>query len=87
VSPSKLCSRCNRPVPVGKSKNGLCLPCETEHQRERHANRPSWSPNRNRSAQARFRREVLRAAGYRCQAMLHSGLRCPITEPLYAHTG
>jgi hypothetical protein len=83
--PSKMCSRCKRLVLVGQSKNGRCLPCEAEHQRERNAARPSWSPNRNRSAQARFRREVLKAAGDRCQAMLPNGLRCPVTEPLYAH--
>jgi predicted restriction endonuclease len=80
-----MCSRCKRLVPANEARNGRCLPCETEHQRERNAARPSWSPNRNRSAQARFRREVLKAAGYRCQAMLANGYRCTVTEPLYAH--
>jgi hypothetical protein len=85
VSPIvRMCSRCRKLVPAGETKNGRCLRCETERQRERDAARGSGSPT-NRSAQARFRREVLKRAGNRCQRTLANGQRCPITAPLFAH--
>jgi predicted restriction endonuclease len=46
-----------------------------------------WSPERNRMAQARFRDTVLSNAGYRCEHMETTGIRCPIMGPrnLIAH--
>ena len=80
-----MCTRCRTLVPANQAKNGRCPQCETDHQRARDSARGSWSPNRNRSAQARFRRQVLQAAGFRCQRILDNGYRCPVTEPLFAH--
>lgn len=53
------------------------------HRRDANA---SWSKDRNRGAQDRFRKRILRLAGFRCQAMI-DGFRCDITgaKNLEAH--
>jgi HNH endonuclease len=44
-----------------------------------------WSSYRHRSAQRRFRNQVLGRDGYRCTRVLGSGLRCSRTDDLFAH--
>ncbi len=45
-----------------------------EHRRIRD----NWSPTRIRSAQAKFRKEVLERDGYRCTYIIANGERCPV---------
>lgn len=42
---------------------------------------PSKWGNRDRTAQARFRRQVLAKDGCRCTYILPNGTRCPVTDP------
>lgn len=50
------------------------------------ANPTSWNGQRDRGAQARFRKHVLRNAGYRCQYVSQvNGTRCPAVDELQAH--
>lgn len=44
----------------------------------------SWNGRRDRAAQARFRRQVLNGASWRCQYVEY-GLRCAATTDLQAH--
>lgn len=43
-----------------------------------------WSKDRDRAAQARFRRALIRLYGMRCAALV-DGVRCPVTTGLQAH--
>lgn len=43
-----------------------------------------WNGKRDRATQARFRRQVLAAAGDRCQ-YVQDGVRCAATHELQAH--
>lgn len=53
-----------------------------EHQPTKRTG--SWSPNRDRSAQARFRREVLARDGHRCTFLEDGRKRCDATTGLRA---
>jgi hypothetical protein len=44
----------------------------------------AWSPNRNRTTQARFRAILIKRAGNRCEWVDSDG-RCVTTRPLQAH--
>ena len=73
---------CNeRGCPEFAVTRGRCA----KHQLQGAGN-TSWGSSRDRGAQARFRRAVLKAAGHRCQA-IENGERCPVTgaENLHAH--
>jgi hypothetical protein len=64
-----------------------CPDCRREQDRQRAQvpNAVGWpGAPRNRALQAKFRRQVLAAAGHQCQA-IENGTRCPVTEPLVAH--
>lgn len=45
----------------------------------------SWNGTRDRGAQARFRREVLKRDGNQCRALNDEGTRCPARSDLQAH--
>lgn len=69
----KSCSVCGKP-----SDETRCA----KHRRNPNA---SWSTNRDRQLQARFRREVLARDGHRCIWLLEDNTRCTATTDLRAH--
>lgn len=66
-----------------------CLDCGQLSKQSRcpdHGGAGGWADNRDRSAQAKFRREVIKLVGVmQCQALLPNGARCPATRELQAH--
>lgn len=54
---------------------------------ERRARTGAWSPWRDKTEQASFRRALMERAGGRCEYLYDGILRCPNTEDLQAHHG
>jgi predicted restriction endonuclease len=62
-----------------------CPQCQREKDERRRAlGTTGWGDGRDRSAQAKFRREVIALYGMRCGA-IHNGVRCTATTDLQAH--
>lgn len=51
------------------------------HRRDQNAH---WSKDRDRTAQAKFRKALIGMYGMRCAAVV-DGVRCPVTTGLQAH--
>jgi hypothetical protein len=78
--PDRACNGCGRPFTPDVAWRRLCARCESSPSRRRHSGR---SPNRDRAAQADFRRRVLDRDGYQCTARVGRE-RCPETSDLRA---
>lgn len=74
-----------RSCPSCRRQTGARWPCEHCGYHPAKKGR-SWSPGRDRSAQARFRRALVARAGERCEWVdPETGRRCDETEGLQAH--
>jgi predicted restriction endonuclease len=69
-----------------------CLDCgaitdqaRCPRHRNGSTNATSWNGQRDRTAQARFRRQVLDRDGHQCVYTTPDGRRCTTTSPLQAH--
>lgn len=75
---------CGRVIEIGAVR---CASCEAQRPQPAPVRNPtSWSQTRDRAKQARFRKQVLEAAGHQCQAEVN-GVRCYMRGDtvLFAH--
>lgn len=75
------CPGCGTP----KKGRGYCARCiASDPKKLTRALTGRWSPDRDEVGQHRFRRQIRKRAGDRCEAV-EGGVRCAETEKLQAH--
>lgn len=83
------CPGCGRSVPPAALIQSRCPRCVASSTAlTLRAATGSWSPGRDKTGQARFRKLLLERSGGRCEYVFPSGhgtLRCAATENLKAH--
>jgi len=75
---TRRCLKCHRLVELKDYDRHVAL------HRKQGATGTSWNGKRDRTAQARFRKQVLALSGEQCTALVN-GRRCPVTTQLQAH--
>ncbi len=76
---TRRCLSCHRLVELKDYDQHVAL------HRKQGATGTSWNGKRDRTAQARFRKQILALSGEQCTALVNGGRRCPATTQLQAH--
>ena len=77
--PQRPCLDCSRLIPLGTSR---CAQCQQQHDIRRGRRR--WHSGSTRAWRTQ-RERILARDGFRCTAILPTGLRCGVTHPLEIH--